>query len=450
MITLSLNQLAEILDITYHGEPGMITGVATDSREVKPGNLFVTWQGENFDGHQFCAQAVQNGARALLVTRQLDLPVPQFVVTDSIQAFGKIASFWRQQFNLPIVGVTGSNGKTTVKNMLASIFRVAAGNDCLAPIKSFNNHVGVPLTLCALAPHHQYAVIEMGMNHFGELHYLTNLVHPNVTVISNAGPCHLEGVGGTLAGVAQAKAEILTGLSTNGIAVLNKDDAFYEYWTKQAAPHPIISFGIEQQADVMATAIMPSLTGNQFTLHTLQGETNISLPLLGHHNVMNALAASAAALAVGLSLEQIKQGLEQVQPEAHRLQFMQARGGAGLLDDCYNANPNSVRKAIDVLKTFPYKQILVLGDMRELGDNAEQMHADIGAYAKAAGVEHLFAVGELMQHGVQAFGNGGKHFSDKTALITHLDHYLTTDHIILVKGSFSMNMLQVVEALLAE
>lgn len=450
MIELNFKKIAEILNVDYQGQDCIIKGIATDSRQVNPGNLFVTWQGGHFDGHHFCKQAIDNGAMALIGNKPANLNVPELIVQDSIQALGKIVSYWRNQFTTSVVGVTGSNGKTTVKNMLASIMQAKAGEHYLAPKKSYNNNVGVPLTLSELNSHHQYAVIEMGMNHFGELSYLTSLVRPHVAVITNAGPGHLAGVGGTVDGVAKAKGEILEGLDEKGIAVLNADDHYFKFWSQLAAPHKVFSFGIEHKADVTAKNIEEDLQGSHFILLANGKETPIRLPLLGRHNVLNSLAAAAAALSVGIDLAAIKQGLETVKPEQHRLQFKTARNGAGLLDDCYNANPNSVRKAIDVLKQFPEKKILVLGDMRELGENEKDLHIEIGHYAKSAGIEHLFAVGDLMKYCVNSFGEGAQHFPDKTALYNHLESYLDSENIFLVKGSLSMRMAEVVEYLIKE
>lgn len=450
MIEFTLKQIAEFLHEPYYGKDVKITGVATDSRQVKPGDLFITWKGEALDGHQFCQEAIDRGAAALIVNRPTHLNHPELVVSDSILAFGKIASHWREKFHIPVIGVTGTNGKTTVKNILASIFNVASNNHFLAPVKSFNNFVGVPLTLCQLNAKHQYAVIEMGMNHFGELSYLTQLVHPSVAIINNAGPGHLAGVGGTLEGVAKAKGEILEGLGFDGIAVLNRDDAFYTYWREQARPHHVMTFGIDHEADVMAVNIHTKLDGSEFELKTEKESIHIHLPLLGRHNVMNALAAATAALAVNVNLETIKKGLETAQPEAHRLHFKRARNGVGLLDDCYNANPNSVRKAIDVLKLYPGKRILVLGDMRELGDEEQKLHEEVGHYAKVAGIDHLFAVGDLMKHCVARFGEGGQHFENKAELLKSLEAYVKPDHTILVKGSFSTKMAEVVTYLMEE
>ena len=449
MIEFTLRQIAEFLHEPYHGKEVKISGVATDSRQVKSGDLFITWKGEAMDGHQFCQEAIDKGAAAFIVNRPTHLKHPELVVSDSILAFGKIASHWRETFNLPVIGVTGTNGKTTVKNILASIFKEASHNHFLAPVKSFNNFVGVPLTLCQLTKEHQFAVIEMGMNHFGELCYLTNIVHPTVAVINNAGPGHLAGVG-SLEGVAKAKGEILEGLGFDGIAVLNRDDTFFTYWKEQARPHHLMTFGIEHEADVMAVNIHMKLDGSEFELKTEKESIVINLPLLGRHNVMNALCAATAALAVKVDLDTIKKGLETAQPEAHRLHFKRARHGVGLLDDCYNANPNSVKKAIDVLKYYPGKRILVLGDMRELGEEERAFHEEVGHYAKVAGIDYLFAVGDLMQYCVACFGKGGEYFENKAALLKHLDIYLNPENTILVKGSLSTKMAEVVACLMEE
>src|SRR3990167_1474540 len=446
MIRLDKQQLEKILAVKITRNSFSIEGIVTDSREVKPGNLFITWQGENFDGHKFCQQAVNQGAAALLINRPLTIDVPQIIVEDSIFALGRLAAYWRDRFSIPVIGVTGSNGKTTVKNMLSAILQEVYGNKFLAPKKSYNNHVGVPLTLSALALDHQAAIIEMGMNHFRELSYITKLAKPTVAMITNAGPSHLAGEG-DIAGVAKAKGEIIEGLAPEGTAILNVDDAYFSYWQGLLSGQRVISFGLEQPAMVTAKAIHLSPEGCKFLLVTPQGEKPVCLPLLGKHNILNALAASAAALAININLEAIKAGLEKVEPENRRLQRKAGYHGALLIDDSYNANPNSMHKAIDVLKQFPGKRFLLIGDMRELGPEAKRYHQEIGHYAKEAGIEELYAVGDLMQNAVQAFGNNAKHFDQKINMTSAVKPFLDKNSVVLVKASLSMGFDEVITQL---
>lgn len=448
MIEMTIAQLAELFDL--HEAPAGIEfkGISIDTRTLQHGNLFVAIPGEQFDGHNFVEEARKKGAAAAIVSHKVDSPLTQIIVKDTTQALGKLAAHWRDQFNLPIVAVTGSNGKTTLKNMIAAIFTTAChGNDTdvLATQGTLNNHWGLPLTLSKLGRHHKYAVIEMGMNHFGEIDYLTKMTKPNVAAITNAAAAHLEGVG-SIEGVARAKAEIFNGLQANGAAILNRDDHFYKFWQEAAKDHPQISFGFSSDADISAT-LHEATTRQHIALKTPKGSCEIYLPLLGKHNVLNALAAAAATLAVGVELKAIKTGLENCEPAKGRLQLHQLTNGVKIIDDTYNANPFSLQAAIDTLKTFEGKKILVLGDMRELGDDAKTLHHTAGQSIRQAGIDYLFTYGDLSSNAAQAFGEGAYHFNEQEKLVNALRPFLYNTTIILVKGSRSMKMENVVTGL---
>lgn len=445
MINLTLQEAASLLGQTTTAQ-GAFTGFSIDTRTLKPGNLFIALPGENVDGHDYIPAAEKAGAAAILASRPCTSSLPVFVVKDTTLALGVLAAAWRKRFHIPFIAVTGSNGKTTTKNMIASIFTAACDNHpdgVLATLGTLNNHWGLPLTLGRLNAEHRYAVIEMGMNHFGEIDYLSRLTQPDIAVITNAGPSHLEGVG-DLAGVARAKAEIFNGLVPGGMAILNRDDHFYDQWSKQVKQH--VSFGLHANADVRADI---TLVNNQQHLNitTPKGNIDITLPLLGKHNALNALAATAAALSTGINLKHIKMGLETVAPASGRMQ-VHTTNGITIIDDTYNANPLSLQAAVDTLTTFNGKKIVVLGDMKELGQNAASLHETAGENMRAAGIDHLLTLGELTQHTSKAFGEKAQHFSEASALITALKPLLNNTTTILVKGSRSMHMEKVIASLM--
>lgn len=448
MINMTLAQAAAILGLKSFPHDTLFQGVSIDTRTLEPGNLFVAIPGDRVDGHDFIEEARNKGATGAIVTRRVESSLPQILVENIVIALGQLSAAWRQQFTLPIVAVTGSNGKTTLKNMIAAIMTAAChGNETevLATKGTLNNHLGLPLTLLRLDKSHRYAAIEMGMNHFGEIAYLTNLTRPNVAVITNAAAAHLEGVG-NVAGVARAKAEIFSGLPQNGIAILNRDDAFYSYWLEQVGNHASISFGFSPEADVTAL-VHESIHSQHITVNTPKGSIDIQLPLLGKHNVLNTLAATAAALAVGISLHAIKAGLEGIQPAPGRLQLHTLANGVKIIDDTYNANPFSLQAAVDTLATFAGKKILVLGDMRELGTEAALLHHSAGETIRQAGIDYLFTYGELSSNTSQAFGEGAYHFNEQEKLVNALKPFLYNQTTILVKGSRSMRMEKVIAGL---
>ena len=448
MIAMTLPELAKVLNVSTTAKTAF-TGLSIDSRTLSPGNLFIAIIGETTDGHNYLAEVAAKGAAAVVVSRAVETTLPQILVKDTTAALGQIGAAWRKQFNLPIIAVTGSNGKTTLKNMIANILIAATNNnenEVLATQGTLNNHWGLPLTLARLGKEHRYAAIEMGMNHFGEIDYLTHLTHPTVAVITNAAACHLEGLG-DIAGVAKAKGEIFGGLTADGVAVLNRDDAFFPYWHGIIGEKRFITFGYHPDADIR-TDYAEGQTG-PIKIHTPAGEITVALPLIGKHNVTNALAAIAATLAINIKLDAIQQGLETIKPAQGRLQVHELTNGVKIIDDTYNANPFSLQAAVHALTQFAGKKILVLGDMRELGPEAESLHFAAGENIRKAGIDFLFTYGELSAQSAQAFGEGAYHFSDQEKLLQALRPLTQTAVTILVKGSRSMRMEKVVQGLIS-
>jgi len=446
---MRLSQAAQVLGGKLIGQDVLFSAVSSDSRTIASGDLFIALQGENFDGSEFVAGAAQSGAVAALVNaasyRGTEPLCPLLLVEDTRLALGRLAAHWRDQFAIPLVAVTGSNGKTTVKEMLASILRSAAGSAdaVLATTGNFNNDIGMPLTLLKLRTTHRYAVIEMGMNHPGEIDYLTRLAQPDVAIVNNAGSAHLAGLGSVEA-VARAKGEIFAGLPKNGIAVINADDAHAPLWRKLAGTHAVIEFGLERQVAVHAQW-QPQGHGAHIEVNTPQGSFSANLHVPGVHNVRNALAATAAASVLHIDLTNIAAGLEKFSGVAGRLQHKAALHGAVLIDDSYNANPASLHAALKVLVQAGGKKILVLGDMGELGADAVRLHGEIGVEARRLGVDELLALGELTTHTVQEFGTGAHHFVRIEDLLAALDKDMDADSTVLVKGSRFMKMERVVQ-----
>lgn len=438
---MTLANAARVLNGSLRGVDAAFTGVSTDTRTLARGDLFVALVGPRFDGHAFIAEAASRGAVGALVSRDPgESAVPTVHVDDTRLALGRLAADWRRQFRIPLVAVTGSNGKTTVKNMIAAILN--EGGPTLATQGNLNNDIGVPLTLLRLRAGDRHAVIEMGMNHPGEIDYLTRLARPSVALINNAAAAHLAGLGSVEA-VARAKGEIFAGLADDGVAVINADDEYADLWRKLAARHRIMTFGLDQSADVTARYTLDA-DGSTVQLRTPQGEVTMRLPLLGRHNVMNALAAGSAALAAGASLADIQAGLEKLKAVSGRLEVKRGLNGARVLDDTYNANPGSLAAGVEVLKAASGERVLVLGDMGELGDAARGIHRRVGELARQLGIQRLYAVGELTREAVDAFGPGAEHFTSHEALIDKLNQVLRGDMTVLVKGSRLMKMERVV------
>ena len=447
---LRLSEISAPLHARLIGEDCAFDAVSTDSRAIQPGQLFIALSGPNFDGHAYLADVAAKGAVAALVEREVaGVALPQLLVEDTRLALGRLGALNRQAYGGPLVAITGSSGKTTVKEMLASILRTAfveQGSAVLATRGNLNNELGVPLTLLELASPHKAAVIELGASRVGEIAYTVSLAQPHVVVITNAGTAHVGEFGGPEK-IVEAKGEILEGLGAGGVAVLNRDDPAFARWQQRAAGRRILSFALHNPAaDFHASDLSRDARGcSAFTLHCAEGLARIQLNLLGEHNVANALAASAAALALSVPLVDIKNGLENLQPVKGRGVAQLASNGVRVIDDSYNANPASICAAIDILAGFPGRTVLVLGDMGELGAWAEQGHREVGSYA-AGKVAALYAVGPLMTHAVAAFGAAAQHFADQASLIEALRRE-QGDTTILIKGSRSAAMEKVVAAL---
>ena len=442
-IQTTLAQIAHWLDAELQGADVTINGVSTDSRTLKAGQLFVALRGPNFDGHDHVQKAQEAGAVAALVEHAVDCELPQVIVADTRLALGQLAAAWRRHCGSTVVGVTGSNGKTTVKEMLAAI--CSAHGTTLATQGNFNNDIGMPLTLLRLQPEHRYAVIEMGASAAGEIDYLTHIAQPKVALITNAAGAHLEGFG-SLDGVAHAKGEIFKGLAGKGSAIINADDQYRVLWQELAAGNAITTFGLGKTADVSAIW-QASGTGSELVLKTPQGGATIQLQLPGRHNVMNALTATAAALALGIPLKVIVEALSTLEPVKGRLQPRKGHKGAQIIDDSYNANPESLRSGIQVLAACKGRRYLAMGDMAELGEAAADLHAEAGREARRAGIDRLYATGVLSRHAAEAFGDEGRFYDEQVALIDALKHELAEDVTVLVKGSRSAHMERVAQAL---
>jgi UDP-N-acetylmuramoyl-tripeptide--D-alanyl-D-alanine ligase len=437
---MTLAAAATVLQGTLRGADAEFAGVSTDTRTLARGDLFVALVGPHFDGHGFVSEAAGKGAIGALVSRELESDIATVQVADTRLSLGQLAAHWRRQFPIPVIAVTGSNGKTTVKNMIAAMLNMASPT--LATQGNLNNDIGVPLTLLRLRQGDRHAVIEMGMNHPGEIDYLTKLARPTIALINNAAAAHLAGLGSVEA-VARAKGEIYAGLPADGIAVINADDDYAGLWRELAAPHRVITFGLDRPADISATYELDA-GGSTIHLKTLHGGINMRLSLLGRHNVMNALAASSASLAAGVSLTDIQAGLEKLRSVSGRLEIKRGLKGARVLDDTYNANPGSLAAGVEVLKAAAGERVLVLGDMGELGEAARDIHRRVGLLAKSLGIDRLYAVGELTPAAVEAFGKGAQHFASHEALIEDLRAGLHVGMTVLVKGSRLMKMERVV------
>lgn len=442
-----LSQVARDVQGRMIGTDVTVDGVLTDTRAIAQGTLFVALAGERFDAHDFLEQAVAAGAAALLVADATRVPagVPAVVVDHTRLALGRLAAAWRARFTLPVIAVTGSNGKTTTKEMIAAILKAAYGAAVLSTRGNLNNDIGLPLTLLGLSPAHQAAVIEMGMNRPGEIAYLAPLGAPTVALVTNAQRAHLEGMG-DLDEVAREKGSIFSGLPADGVAVINADDAYADAWRGMAAGRPVRTFAIDHAADVRATVRQHGLE-MALDLQAPEGEAAIVLRVPGRHNARNAVAAAAACLAAGVPLTAVVAGLEGFAGVKGRLQRRVGKSGAEILDDTYNANPDSVRAGIDVLATTIGRKILVLGDMGEIGEASGQYHDEIGGYAKSQGVNLLFALGEATKAAVRNFGEGARHFCHVDKLIAALDKEAGPETTVLVKGSRFMKMERVADAL---
>jgi UDP-N-acetylmuramoyl-tripeptide--D-alanyl-D-alanine ligase len=446
VIAMNLSEAAAIVAGTLRGPDAAFAGCTTDSRRVRKNELFIALRGERFDGHEFVAASCRAGAGAAMVERAVEGCPSLIIVNDSRHAMGTLAGNWRGRFDMPFIAITGSNGKTTVKEMVNAILSQNA--NVLATTGNQNNEIGVPLTLFRLGEEHGFGVLEMGANHAGEIRYLSGLARPAVAVITQCARAHLEGFG-SIEGVAEAKAEIFDGLLQGGTAIINADDQFAGFWRRRSAAYAQLTFGIATPADVCASGIRsdPAEGAVRFRLHCEGGDTSVKLNLAGVHNVANALAAAACCIALGVPLDVIRSGLERVQPVKGRLQHRQGANGARVIDDTYNANPASLAAALAAAAALPGRKWLVLGDMGELGDTGATLHREAGALARARGFERLYGLGPLCRAAVEGFGAGARHFDVAEDLVDALREGLAPDVTVLVKGSRAMAMERVVAAL---
>ncbi|CAG4884110.1 UDP-N-acetylmuramoyl-tripeptide:D-alanyl-D-alanine ligase [Georgfuchsia toluolica] len=451
---MRISEAAALLGARTANADMTFTSVFSDSRAIVKDGLFIALRGERFDGHDFVAAAIAQGAAAAMVDEKwaaahADDKLPLLVVDDTRLGLGQLAAAWRTRFAIPLIAITGSNGKTTVKDMCAAIMAAHLGEDqVLATGGNFNNDIGLPLTLLQLRERHRAAVIEMGMNHAGEISYLTRIARPTVALINNAQRAHLEGLS-SLANVARAKGEIFEGLDRDGVAIINADDPHAAIWRELAAGQRMQSFGLDRAADIGATVQCAQLRSHM-TLHTPLGDAGFELQLAGRHNVLNALAAAAACLAAGAPLAAVVKGLAGYRGAKGRLQRKAGKHGAVLIDDTYNANPDSMRAAIDVLAQLPGKRLFVMGDMGEVGAAGGQFHDELGGYAKSQGIDRLYCLGSLAVAAAHNFGQHGTHFERIEDLVKAVRQELDANTTVLIKGSRFMRMERIVDALLAK
>jgi UDP-N-acetylmuramoyl-tripeptide--D-alanyl-D-alanine ligase len=448
VISLRLHEVATAVNGHLLGDDVSFYGVSTDTRTLEPNQLFVALRGERFDGHDSVLEAQQKGAAAVLVEQVAPSVLSMVQVDDSRRALGRLAHAWRRRFSIPVIGITGSNGKTSTKEMTVAVLRQRL--QVLATRGNLNNDIGVPQTLFGLGDEHTAAVIEMGANRPNDIGDLAKIAEPTVGVVTMCGPAHLEGLG-SLEGVASAKGQIYTALPKTGTAVINADDQFAAYWKALAANVTQVSFGIEARADYSAREVrtLGFGQGMEFILCAPGGEVGIKLPFDGRHNVYNALAAAAATGAIGATLEDIQKGLAAAHPVHGRTAAIPGINGALLIDDTYNANPASLAAGLEVLKNTSGQHWLVLGDMAELGNVELTAHRMAGERAKQQGIARLFLIGELAAEAAAGFGDGATHFKDPEQLISALRAELRSGVTLLVKGSRKMQLDKVVAALAA-
>lgn len=458
MMRCGLEQLGEVaaaLGVASPEHPALMVGtITTDSRAISGGELFVALRGERFDAHDYIAQAREAGAVAAVVERRLEDPLPQLVVADTRLALGQLGQarrrLWGKQAAGKLAAITGNSGKTTVKELLAAL--LSGKQATLATHGNLNNDIGAPLTLLELAPQHRYAVVELGANHLGEIGWTAALAAPDVAVITNVTGAHIGEFGG-LGHIAQAKAEILSGLGEHGVAVLNRDDRFYPLWRCLAGDRDVLDFAVDsRQARLNAEALVCDELGRYAFTLSFDGHElgRVQLALLGRHSVANALAAAAAALAMGLEPEALLAGLAAVAPMPGRMAVVEGLRGSRLIDDTYNANPGAVMAALDALADMPGPRWCLLGAMGELGGASARLHADVGRHARELGVDFFGTTGAAAREAAKACGSAGYHFDDWQALVRHAHNHLPPGASVLVKGSRSAGMERVIAALRAD
>lgn len=449
--SMTLSLLAQELEADFHGEDASFSKISTDTRSLGKGDLYLALVGENFDGNEFVAQAKESGACAAVVSTAINDSGSQFPllrVVDTHKALGKIANINRRRSKAKVIALTGSQGKTTVKEMLGAILNMR--ENCLITQANLNNTIGVPLTLLQINEDHQFVVVEMGADSAGEISFSANITEPDLALITNASATHIEGFG-SLQGIVAAKGEIIDGLCEAGVLILNADDEHVINWVRRAGSKRIVQFSCANEKlnstyyaadiEVMARGV------TRFNLHTPIGDRNISSKFLGKHNVLNAIAAATAAIEAGASLEDVAAGLNTLAPVKGRLCPLPGINGSVLIDDSYNASPNSFMAAIEVLISFPGRKIVLAGEMKELGSETNVAHVSIGEYAFNAGVDELWATGENCRQMVDAFGSNGKYFSSNEQLLNACKAAATANHVFLIKGSRGAKMDLIVNAL---
>lgn len=448
----TLTMVAESVNGTLVGPDRCFDSVSTDTRTLRRGQLFFALQGERFDASTFVEEAARRGAAGAVVGQRQESSLPQVQVADTRGALGALAKSWRARFPVSVIAVTGSNGKTTVKEMIAGIMRVHVRDESelLVTSGNLNNEIGLPLTLLQLRAAHRYAVLEMGASHLGEIAYLADIAAPGIGVVTNAGIAHLEGFG-SRANVAAGKGELFESLSGDGVAVINRDDEFFPTWRDLCGPTALRTFGLSESADFHAHDIgeFVNEAGGEldFELRSPLGAVSVSLPMVGRHNVHNALAAAAATTAAGATLKAVQQGLATVSNVAGRMRSVVTAKGMTIFDDSYNANPGSVRAAIDFLSARDAEQWLALGDMAELGRDSAELHNAAGRYAKQAGIARMFCIGEQARVAADAFGDGAETFANIDAMAEAIRADEAADVVLLVKGSRCMGLERLVTAL---
>ncbi len=446
MIQLSLSELCNELNADLIGDDCAISAISTDSRDIPESGLFIALKGDRFDAHDFIDDTVCEKATAIMVSKRLNVNVPQLVVADTRIALGLLAGYVRKKVNIKAVAITGSNGKTSVKEMVANI--LLQQYSVLFTAGNFNNDIGLPLTLLRLEQHHQIGVFELGANHKGEIDYTSQLVNPDVALVNNIGDAHIEGFG-SIEAVAEAKSEIYHHLKTNGTAIINLDDKFAPFLLQKTAQHQVLTFGVSQAADIYATEISCNSVGEyKFTLNTKNDEINIQLALSGRHQVINALAAAAISIALRVNLNNIKSGLESVMPVSGRMQPHDC-GRLLLVDDSYNANPSSVKAAMEWLTDRDGIKVIVLGDLAEMGANSKNMLTELGQYAQQLNITNVLTVGQDIA--ALSAACEGEHFYQIDDLVDHIKTKIFTQQEsinLLVKGSRSAATERVVDALL--
>jgi len=447
-LSQKLSQIAQSMAGELVGKDDIYTQLSSDTRTLNPGDVYIALKGDSFDGHDFIQQAIEKKAVCIIAQKnkvKATLSIPVIWVEDTTKALGLLAKYWRAQFDIPVIGITGSCGKTTVKSMLGHVLSLMG--ETLIPPGSFNNQFGLPFTLLQMNPAHKYAVIEVGTNHLGEIAYLANILQPTISLITNIRSAHLAGFK-TKANIATEKGDLYKFLTKNGTAILNQDEPYYEQWLKSLQPEQRhLSFGL-QAGDVTADNIQLSFEGAIFDLCYQEKRYSIKLNTTGKHSIYNALAVSCVALSLGVPMEVIVKGLENFQSVKGRLQRHQTASGVTIIDDSYNANPASFKAAIDVLASASGPKILVMGEMGELGKDEAKYHHEIGVLAKSKAIDTILSFGTLTQHTVSGFGEGAKEYQDKSILASDLSKILSKGTTVLIKGSRYTGMEDVLNALI--